>query len=131
MPAGHVAVGRPVRGAGDSEPEVVRGAEAKRPVEEAQAAITGHEVAVGDQAAQMRAAVQVVRRAPDERPRIPAEGWIGRIVEVAWCFVLGEQHAERRPSLLAGHLHAVLRINDGPRMDEGDRATDLKNTGAL
>ena len=54
-----------------------------------------------------------------------------RIVEVAWRFVLGEQHAERRPSLLAGHLHAVLGIDDGPRMDEGDRATDLKDTGAL
>ena len=66
-----------------------------------------------------------------KRLRIAAERGIGRIVEVAWSLIAGEQHAERRPPLLAGHLHAVLRIDDGARVDEGYWTTDREDAGAL
>ena len=131
MPGGRFTGGRPVRGAGDAESEVVRGAEAERPVEKAQAAVAVDEVAVGDQAAQVRSVYRSDIARPMKRLRIAAEGGIARIVEVAWGFVARRTARRATSSLLAGQLHAVLRIDDGARVDEGHRATDLEDAGAL
>ena len=106
-------------------------ADAEREVRPQQPAVVVHELAVGEDHADVRVAVEVVLDAPEDvLRRLPWSG-IG-VVHFARRFVVGQEQPDRRPaSDLAGQLGAVARIDDPARLHRLRPPRDLVNFPSL
>ncbi len=110
-----------------TEPERGRIIEPEVTVHAAQPAVSGQELAVGDNRPQVRLSVQVVAHPAHEHVGGLAERRVAGIVEVPRRLVVGEQQPKRGVPDLARDLSAVARVNDGPGIHEVHRPSHTED----
>ncbi len=120
-----------VRGSHRHHADAVLGGESKSRIETTKLALTVEKTSIRDDGADMRFAVEVVLNPSDKRLRGLAKQRVGGAVYVAGAFVVGSEHPDGELAGLARQLGPEQRIDDGARVDQRDRGSDLKDLVAF
>ena len=86
--------------------------------------VTPQKLAIGKHAADPLLGEKIVPGAREESLRGLAKRGIARAHRLAWSLVVGELETQRGLADLARHLRGVLRIDNGPRMNDGGWSAD-------
>ena len=103
------------------------GIEAEAAVNPNQPAVAVEKLPVGDDGADVRLRVQIVAGPADQHVRGPVKRTVRRVVNLARCLVVRDEHAERGLADLAGQLGAIPRVDDGPGVDEVHRPPHIED----
>ena len=109
------------------EAEAVRAPQPEARVDAAHAVVVVPELARRHDGAHVRLGVEVVARPPDEGLGGGPEARVRGVVEPPRRLVVRDDDAERRPADLAGQLAAEARVDDGPRVQQGQRRGGLED----